>query len=134
MIADALLYIYPDLDLRRNVILQDDGDGNGMRIAVWNDSRPQPSAQQIADAQLPAAKERRISAINAECKSRLFTRYGPPEEQVSRALGVYGQTERDVMSAGIAATVDASNVASNAVISAVDLAAVEAVTVTWPVI
>ena len=134
MIADALLYIYPDLDLRRKVILQDDGDGNGMRIAVWNDPRPQPTAQQIADAALPAAKAIKIAAINAECKSRLFSRYGPPEEQVSRALGIYGQAERDAMSAGIAATVDASNVASNAVISAVDLAAVEAVTVTWPVI
>lgn len=134
MIADALLYIYPDLDLRRKVILQDDGDGNGMRIAVWNDPRPQPTAQQIVDAQLPIAKEARIAAINSECKARLFARYGPPEEQVSRALGVYGQAERDAMSAGIAATVDASNTASNAVISAVDLAAVEAVTVTWPVI
>lgn len=83
---------------------------------------------------LVATKASKIDTINAECKSRLFTRYGPPEEQVSRALGVYGQAERDAMSAGIAATVDASNVASNAVIAAADLAAVEAVTVTWPVI
>lgn len=83
---------------------------------------------------LAATKVNKIDTINAECKARLFARYGPPEEQVSRALGVYGQVERDAMSAGIAATVDASNVASNAVISAADLAAVEAVTVTWPVI
>lgn len=87
-----------------------------------------------ADEILAATKANKIDTINAECKSRLFARYGPPEEQVSRALGVYGQAERDAMSAGIAATVDASNVASNAVISAADLAAVEAVTVTWPVI
>ena len=87
-----------------------------------------------ADEILTATKASKIDTINAECKSRLFVRYGPPEEQVSRALGVYGQTERDAMQAGIAATVDASNVASNAVIAAADLAAVEAVTVTWPVI
>lgn len=55
MIADALLYIYPDLDLRRKVILQDDGDGNGMRIAVWNDPRPQPLSDEIAAAAKPAA-------------------------------------------------------------------------------
>lgn len=83
---------------------------------------------------LTATKASKIDTINAECKSRLFARYGPPEEQVSRALGIYGQAERDAMEVGIAATVDASNVASNAVIAAADLAAVEAVTVTWPVI
>jgi len=83
---------------------------------------------------LSATKESKIAAINAECRSRLIARYGPPEEQVSRALGVYGQTERDAMEAGIAATIDASNTASNAVIAAADQAAVEAVTVTWPVI
>lgn len=129
---EALRYIYPDLDFRTGCLLQD--DGAGVYIAAWNDPRPQPTAQQIADAQLPAAKARRIDMINAECKARLFARYGHPEEQVSRALGIYGQAERDAMQTGIAATVDASNVASNAVISAVDLAAVEAVTVTWPVI
>lgn len=133
-LSQCLAHIYPDLDFERGCILQDDADGNGPRIVAWNDPRPQPSAQQIADAQLPIAKEARIASINAECKSRLFARYGQPEEQVSRALGIYGQVERDAMQAGIAATVDASNIASNAVISAVDLAAVEAVTVTWPVI
>ena len=133
-LSQCLAYIYPDLDFERGCVLQDDADGNGPRIVAWNDPRPQPTAQQIVDAQLPIAKEARIATINSECKSRLFTRYGPPEEQVSRALGVYGQAERDAMSAGIAATVDASNVASNAVIAAADLAAVEAVTVTWPVI
>lgn len=133
-LSEVIQYLFPGINLESGCRIVDRSDGSGLQIAEWNDPRPQPSAQQIADAQLPAAKERRIGAINAECKSRLFARYGPPEEQVSRALGVYGQAERDAMSAGIAATVDASNVASNAVISAVDLAAVEAVTVTWPVI
>lgn len=132
MMYDTLRYIYPDLDFRIGCILQD--DGFGVYIKAWNDPRPQPTEQQIADAALPAAKAVRIAAINTECKSRLFARYGQPEEQVSRALGIYGQAERDAMQAGIAATVDATNVASNAIIAAADLAAVEAVTVTWPVI
>lgn len=106
-------------------------DDNGTTFVQFNDG----TTRAVTAAELlTATKASKIDTINAECKSRLFARYGPPEEQVSRALGVYGQTERDAMSAGIAATVDASNVASNAVIAAADLATVEAVTVTWPVI
>lgn len=132
MMYEALRYIYPDLDFRTGCLLQD--DGAGVYIVAWNDPRPQPSAQQISDAELPAAKSLRIAEINAECRARLISRYGSAEEQVSRALGIYGQAERDAMQAGIAATIDASNVASNAIIAAADLATVEAVTVTWPVI
>ena len=76
----------------------------------------------------------RIAAINAECRARLIARYGPAEEQVSRSIGVYGAQAQSDMQAGIAATIDASNVAQNAILAAADLAAVEAVTVTWPVI
>jgi hypothetical protein len=83
---------------------------------------------------LEARKLVRIEAINAECRARLLARYGTAEEQVSRSIGVYGATEQAAMPLGIAATVDASNTASNAVIAAADEAAVEAVTVTWPVI
>lgn len=87
-----------------------------------------------ADEVLSAAKADRIDAINAECRARLIARYGPAEEQVSRAIGVYGAQEQSAMQAGIAATIDASNAAQNAILAAADIAAVEAVTVTWPVI
>ena len=83
---------------------------------------------------LPIAKAARIDAINAGCRARLLARYGPAEEQVSRAIGVYGAQEQADMQTGIAATIDASNTASNAVLAAADIAAVEAVTVTWPAI
>lgn len=83
---------------------------------------------------LAATKEARIVAINAECRGRLITRYGTAEEQVSRSLGIYGQVEKTAMENGIAATIDASNTASNAVLAAADIAAVEAVSVSWPVI
>lgn len=107
----------------------DNGDGT-YRVDFGDGTSRSATAQEV----LLATKATKIDQINAECKSRLISRYGPAEEQVSRALGIYGQAERDAMQAGIAATVDATNVASNAVIAAADLAAVEAVTVTWPVI
>ncbi len=93
------------------------------------------SSRAVAGAELlDAARASRIEQINAECRARLLSRYGPAEEQVSRSIGVYGATEQSAMQAGIAATIDASNTASNAVLAATDIAAVEAVSVSWPVI
>ena len=83
---------------------------------------------------LDAAKAVRIAGINAECRSRLVARYGTAEEQISRSRGVYGAAEREAMTVGIADTIDASNVASNAVLAATTIQDVEAVTVTWPAI
>lgn len=83
---------------------------------------------------LDAAKAVRIETINAECRARLIARYGIAEEQVSRAIGVYGATEQAALATGVGATIDASNTATNAVLAAADIAAVEAVSVSWPVI
>jgi hypothetical protein len=83
---------------------------------------------------LNRVKERKIASINAECRARLLARYGPAEEQVSRSFGIYGPAEQQAMQAGIAATIDASNVASNQVLAAATEAAVEAVSVSWPAI
>ena len=100
---------------------------------VWDaglgNVRAKSTAEKLADA-----KAKRIAAINAECRARLLARYGMAEEQVSRAIGVYGAQEQADMQAGIAATIDASNTASNAVLAAADIAAVEAVSVSWPAI
>lgn len=108
-------------------------DGALTADLVWGDDVQTLRAPNAME-QLTAAKAQRISAINAECRSRLLARYGPAEEQVSRSIGVYGATEQSDMQAGIAATIDASNTASNAVLAAADIAAVEAVSVSWPVI
>ena len=83
---------------------------------------------------LAATQAQRITAINAECRARLLARFGDPAEQVSRSIGVYGASEQAALSTGIAATVDASNTASDAVTAATTIEAVEAVAVTWPVI
>lgn len=131
-ISNAILYIYPGIDLRVNVRVENDGAGE--KIGFWGDPRPQPTIAELAAAELPAAKDQRIAAINAECRSRLLARFGDAAEQVSRSLGIYGATEKAAMETGIASTIDASNTASDAVLAAADIAAVEAVTVTWPVI
>lgn len=105
----------------------DNGDGT-YRLDLADGTSRMATVAEV----LTAAKAARIDAINAECRSRLLARYGPAEEQVSRAIGVYGAQEQSDMKAGIAATIDASNTASNAVLAAADIAAVEAVAVTWP--
>lgn len=133
MIANALRELFPGIkigpgDPGDECVLSESG------IVFWGRTEPQPTQAEIDAAMLPAAKAQRIVAINAECRARLIARYGPAEEQVSRSLGVYGATERDAMQAGIAATIDASNTAQNAILAAADIAAVEAVTVAWPVI
>ncbi len=94
------------------------------------------AVQAIIDAYdpLPPAKAAKIAAINAECRARLIARFGTAEEQVSRSLGLYGADEQLALSAGISATVDASNAASNAVLAAADISAVGAVSANWPVI
>ena len=83
---------------------------------------------------LIVSKAEKVREINTDCRSRLLARFGDPAEQVSRSLGIYGATEKSAMETGIAATIDASNTASNAALTATTVAAVEAVAVTWPVI
>ncbi len=104
--------------------------GGGYRVDLADGTSRSATAAEVLDA----TKAVRIAAINAECRARLIAGYGPAEEQVSRAIGVYGATEQAAMQVGIAATIDASNTASNSVLAALDIAAVEAVSVSWPVI
>ena len=107
----------------------DNGDGSYRVDLVAGGSRLATAAEILT-----AVKASKIDDMNAEVRTRLIARYGTAEEQVSRALGVYGVAEQEAMAAGIAATIDSSNVAQNAILAATDAATVEAVTVAWPVI
>ena len=109
--------------------VSDNGDGT-YRVDLLDGSTRPATSEEI----LTAVKASKIDDMNAEVRTRLIARYGTAEEQVSRALGVYGVAEQEAMAAGIAATIDASNVAQNAILAATDAATVEAVTVAWPVI
>lgn len=81
---------------------------------------------------LAATKAARIEQINGDCRARLTAYYGDALEQVSRASGIYGPTAQANHAAGVLATIEASNVARDAVNAASDIATVEAVTVVWP--
>ena len=125
--------LYPNARPELDFWVQDDGDGP--YLAQWNIAiGPTPTQADIDAAALPATKAQRIAAINTECRARLLARFGDPAEQVSRSIGVYGLAEKSALETGIAATIDATNVASDAVTAATTIEAVEAVTVTWPVI
>lgn len=130
MLADILKFLYPTLNPLTDYEIVD--RGNGMELVSWNASSQPPSIAEIDAARLPAAKSMRITAINTECRARLIPRFGEAHEQVSRSLGVYGAAEKTAMIDGIAATIDESNIASNAVLAASTILDVEAVTVTWP--
>ena len=104
-------------------------DGGAYMVDLGQGPRAATQAEILA-----ATKSQRITAINTECRARLLARFGDPAEQVSRSIGVYGLAEKSALETGIAATIDASNTASDAVTAATTIAEVEAVTVTWPAI
>lgn len=134
MVSAALSILFPGIMFGDTGDCELRDDGAGPYIAAWRRPEPQPTVAEIAAAFLPATKAQRIAQINAECRTRLIARFGDAAEQVSRSIGVYGLAEKSALETGIAATIDASNTASDAVLAAATVAAVEAVTVTWPVI
>lgn len=99
---------------------------------VWDEvaqSIVAPTEQQKLDARRAAV----IEQINTEASRRILASY-PLEKQSSANLGIYPQAYTDKMIADIASVIQASNDACDAVLAAVDIAGVEAVTVNWPVI
>lgn len=63
-LSQCIAYIYPDIELSRGCLVQD--DGAGPYIAAWNDPRPQPTADEIAAAAKPAALAIVTEAIKSE--------------------------------------------------------------------
>lgn len=137
-------YFYIAAESRVTQLAQATYDGwvaaKNPKAAYYQPIPDQPHPQATYDGSkwvlppLVQIQTQRIAAINAECRARLIARFGPPEEQVSRAIGVYGQVERDALATGVAATIDAANVGQNAVLAATTIQQAEAVTVTWPAI
>lgn len=83
---------------------------------------------------LSEVKAERIATINAECRARLTEYYGDALEQVSRSAGIYGATAQANHSAGVLATIQATNTARDSINAATDTATVGAVAVAWPVL
>ena len=81
---------------------------------------------------LAATKAAAIAANRAECSSRIYARY-PAGRQLSASFGLYDSANVATMVDWIAANVAAENTAADAIEAAATVAAVEAVTVAWPV-
>ncbi len=107
-------------------------DGATGTIIKWRRPEPQPTPDELAAAELPAAKAASIAANRTECSRRIFDRY-PAGRQLSALAGLYDSANVAAMHAWIAANIAAENTAADAIEAATTVAAVEAVTVAWPV-
>ena len=100
---------------------------------MWVGPGVGPTQQEIADAELPAAKSFAVAANRAEARRRILARW-PLEQQSSATLGIYPQSVADTMRANIAAVIAAENDAADLIDAATTVAEVEAVVPNWPVI
>ena len=123
----AITYLFPTFQAGRQYDL--DGAGN---IVFWRSVLPQPTPTELAAAELPAAKAAAIATNRAECSRRIYARY-PAGRQLSASFGLYDSANVATMVDWIAANVAAENTAADLIEAATTVAAVEAVTVAWPV-
>lgn len=113
-------------------VVGNDGAGN-MTLDYWDESLgPRPTDAELAAAELPAAQAARIAAINTKCRARILAVW-PAERQLSVLGGGFGAAGLVELQQCQTDHVDASNAACNAVLAAADVAAVDAVQVSWPV-
>ena len=133
-LTETLVFLRPTAKPHFDFAVVD--NGNGPFIERWNAQKlgTQPTPAEIAAAELPAAKALRIEADRQECRRRLTEQYGDALEQVSRASGLYGSTAQANHADGVTACVAASNTARDQINAAQSVAAVEAVSVAWPVL
>lgn len=127
MIARTLAFMGYQLDIDYQVM----DIGNGP-VVQWFSAQPQPTPAELAAAELPAAKQFAIAANRAECSRRIFARY-PAGRQLSALAGLYDSANVATMTDWIAANIAAENTAADAIEAATTVAAVEAVSVSWPV-
>lgn len=133
-ISRQIAYLYPGITFGpgRDCLI----DGDAGAIIEWRRQEPQPTPAELAAAELPAAKAATIASNRSQCSIRIYARY-PAGRQSSVALGIYSGAEAEaqaaIMKNWIADMVAAENTAADAIEAATTVAAVEAVTVAWPV-
>lgn len=77
----AIEWLYPGADSIEDFSVANPQDGSGARLVHWNEARlgPRPTDQQLADAELPAAREAKRAemrrAFSAECRADLGDPY-----------------------------------------------------------
>ena len=102
--------------------------GTGYYVEFANGASREATPAEI----LTATKVAVIAANRAECSRRIFARY-PAGRQLSALAGLYDGANVATMTDWIAANISAENTAADAIEAATTVAAVEAVTVAWPV-
>ncbi len=106
-------------------------NAEGVSTMRWLAASLQPTPAELAAAELPAAKQFAIAANRAECSRRIFERY-PAGRQLSAIAGLYDSANVATMTDWIAANISAENTAADEIEAATTVAAVEAVSVSWP--
>ena len=81
---------------------------------------------------LTATKFAAVASNRTECSRRIYARY-PAGRQLSASFGLYDSANVATMVDWIAANVAAETAAADLIAAATTVAAVEAVTVAWPV-
>ncbi len=105
----------------------------GVLIEAWNSSDPQPTEQEIADNELPAAKADKTAAINAEAERVILAKW-PYWAQHDCNNGVYPPDVSDTYKQDVVDVINAADGGTAQVDTATTVEQVEAVTVTWPVL
>jgi len=129
-VYDTIRFLYPDMTFGPLGMCEISGATG--EIIAWRSGSAQPTPSELSAAELPAAKAVAIAANRAECSRRIFERY-PPGRQLSALAGLYDSANAAAMHEWIARNIAAENAAADAIEAATTVAAVEAVTVAWPV-
>lgn len=108
-------------------------DGGGTVIREWAHADPMPTEQDINDAALGAAKHFAKEMIRSEAQSLILKKW-PWWKQSNAQLGLYPAAVVEACQDDIAAVIQASNAAEDAIDAAATIEAVEAVSASWPVI
>jgi len=104
------------------------GDQKDYASLEWMDTTAAPTEQELLDAELAAAKAKRVSQVKAEASQRILAAY-PAWKQDNASLGLMDAGDITALKDGIAAIRTASN-AAEAAIAALSTAA-DAVAFTW---
>lgn len=107
---------------------------DGATITIdWYHAGIQPTEADIAAAELPSAKSIALQIIRAQAQDVIVAKW-PIWKQINAQSGVYGPDVLQQCTTDIAAVIEASNTAEDAIDAATTPEQAEAVTATWPVI
>ena len=88
------------------------GDNTNYANLEWVDESDKPTEQALLDAELVAAKAKRIAEVKTEAQERIYATY-PAWKQDDCALGFFDESTTTAIKSGINAVRTASNTAES---------------------